>query len=233
MRVVEAAPHLRTCVARRAARRDRDGDRVLLALVAHVGLAHEAHVVGGDALARERRRHRLLELRPDRARALGVSGASSRISDVRTKSWRMSLISIPSAEKWPGAVGTITSGHLQLRGEQRSMERAAAAAGDERELSRVAAAPDRDEPEQVDHARVRDAEDAARRRRRRRCRAARRARAIAASAQALVERHAAAHEGRGADPAGDAGSRRSASPPCRRARSRRGRDRRPPSADRP
>ena len=53
--------------------------------------------------------------------------------------------------------------HLQLARERGGVHRAAAAEGDDRKVARVAAAADGNELEQVDHVRVRDADDAERR----------------------------------------------------------------------
>ena len=110
MRVVEAAPDL--LARRRVERHRRESAPSPCAPARGSACRRCARAVRSRRRSARRRRRRASRPRA-RPRWPGAGRrvvAASPISDVRTTSWRTSLISIPSAEKWPGAVGTITSG---------------------------------------------------------------------------------------------------------------------------
>ena len=87
---------------------DRHVDRVLLADVAHVGRAGDVAVGGTDPLRLEQRGALCLERSEGAGNVVGLQ-LGERPVEARTTSWRMSVCSMPQAEKVPGLQGTITS----------------------------------------------------------------------------------------------------------------------------
>ena len=76
--------------------------------------------------------------------------------NIADRSWRTSTSRQPSAEVMPGFGGTSTVGIDSSSRQRGAVQRPGAAEGDERELARVVAAPDRDQPHGVGHVRVGD-----------------------------------------------------------------------------
>ena len=101
--------------------------------------------------------------RPRRRR--GSAPASSKgITYERTRSRRSSLATRPSAESTPAAAGTSTLPMPSSSASSHACSGPGAAEGDEREVARVVAALDGDEPERAQHLGVDDVDDRLRRR---------------------------------------------------------------------
>ena len=83
--------------------------------------------------------------------------SSARRRNIADRSWRTSTSRQPSADVMPGFGGTSTVGIDSSLRQRRAVQRAGAAERDERELARVVAAADRDQPHGVGHVGVRDA----------------------------------------------------------------------------
>ena len=79
--------------------------------------------------------------------------------ELSERSWRMSTSRQPSAEVTPGLGGTMHGRDRQLLGERGAVQRPGAAERDEREVARVVAAADRDQPHGVGHVGVGDLDD--------------------------------------------------------------------------
>ena len=139
-----------------------DRQRAPLADVAHVDLAREADAVLGDALGVEHLARLLLE---PRERLLDLGGvdlvglAAVHLREV------VADVDEQAAERGGDArVRRHDHGRdHQLLGERRAVQRAGAAEHDERELARVVALADRDQPDGVGHVGVRDLDHRARR----------------------------------------------------------------------
>ena len=142
---------------------DGDRQRAPLAQIAHVDHALQVLICAAGTPSAS-----------SRSRASASSSANSalelrRVDRVRlarnivARSWRTSTSRQPSAEVMPGFGGTSTVGIESSLRERRAVQRARAAEDDERELARVVAAPDRDQPNGVGHVCVRDLDDRARR----------------------------------------------------------------------
>ena len=93
---------------------DRDLDRVMLALVAHLGLALDRDRAFAE-LAPQRRAALRLPARRRRAVTFARFSELSRTTMVCAVSSRGSASSMPSAEKLPGSGGTITRGIFSAR----------------------------------------------------------------------------------------------------------------------
>ena len=116
---------------------------------------------------------------------------------------------MPKAENTPGAGGMMTLRDADLARDLDGMQRPGAAIGDEREIAGIEAALGGDGLDRIGHRGDGDAQDAVGGRGRRPCRAASPTWACSAAfAAAAIERHLAAEEAVGAEPAEQRGWRR-------------------------